>query len=261
VTIVDVQFSPAHCDWAELRDACLAADAGRFGALWVYDHLSGRTLAGGQTNLECFSLLGALAELTSRIELGSLVANVWNRQVGTLVTAAASVAIISGRQFHLGLGAGTSPRSRFAGEQLAVDAYIADSLEARHSRVEEVLDLTERMWSRDRDEAFAGFPLPSPAPTRIVGVNSVSLSEVAGRRADGVNVPWHQPWRDECLAAASAEAARHGRPFVRTVWTYFDPDLIDPDHPQRIRMADLDIDRLILAELGRPPSAELLTGR
>jgi hypothetical protein len=37
--------------------------------------------------------------------------------------------------------------------------------------------------------------------------------------------------------------------------------LIDPDHPQRIRMADLGIDRLILAELGRPPSAELLTGR
>ena len=64
MTIVDVQFSPAHCEWAELRDACLAADAGPFGALWVYDHLAGRTLAGGHTNLECFSLLGALAELT-----------------------------------------------------------------------------------------------------------------------------------------------------------------------------------------------------
>ena len=58
MTIVDVQFSPAHCEWAELRDACLAADAGPFGALWVYDHLAGRTLAGGHTNLECFSLLG-----------------------------------------------------------------------------------------------------------------------------------------------------------------------------------------------------------
>ena len=173
MTIVDVQFSPAHCEWAELRDACLAADAGPFGALWVYDHLAGRTLAGGHTNLECFSLLGALAELTERIELGTLVANVWNRQVGTLVTAAASVAIVSGRQFHLGIGAGTSPRSKFAREQLVVAAQLADSLDDRHRRVEEVLDLAERMWAPDRDEAFAGFPLPSPTPTRIVGVNSV----------------------------------------------------------------------------------------
>jgi alkanesulfonate monooxygenase SsuD/methylene tetrahydromethanopterin reductase-like flavin-dependent oxidoreductase (luciferase family) len=260
VTIVDVQFSPAHCEWAELRDACLAADAGPFGALWVYDHLSGRTLAGGHTNLECFSLLGALAELTDRIELGTMVANVWNRQVGTLVTAAASVAIMSGRQFHLGIGAGTSPRSKFAHEQLVVAAQLADSLDERHRRVEEVLELSERMWSRDRDASFAGFPLPSPTPTRIVGVNSVSLSEIAGQRADGVNVPWHQPWRDECLAAASAEAARHERPFVRTVWTYFDEALIDPEHPERARMRDARIDRLILAELGRPPSAAQLTG-
>ena len=53
MTIVDVQFSPAHCEWAELRDACLAADAADFGALWVYDHLSGFSL-GGNTMLECF---------------------------------------------------------------------------------------------------------------------------------------------------------------------------------------------------------------
>jgi alkanesulfonate monooxygenase SsuD/methylene tetrahydromethanopterin reductase-like flavin-dependent oxidoreductase (luciferase family) len=261
VTIVDVQFSPAHCEWAELRDACLAADAGPFGALWVYDHLAGTTLSGGHTNLECFALLGALAELTERIELGSLVANVWNRQVGTMVTAAASVALIARRQFHLGIGAGTSPRSKFAREQLAVAAHIADPLEERHRRVEEVLDVTQRMWSPDRDEAFAGFPLPSPTPTRIVGANSVHLSVIAGRGADGINVPWHQPWRDECLAAASAEAARLGRPFVRTVWTYFDEALIDPDHPERARMRDLGIDRLVLAELGRPPSATQLTGR
>ena len=122
-----------------------------------------------------------------------------------------------------------------------------------------MLDLCDRIWAPDRDEMFAGFPLPSPPPVRIVGVNSASLSELAGRRAGGVNVPWHQPWRDECLAAASAQADRLGRPFVRTVWTYFDVSLIDPDHPERLRMREAGIDRLILAELGRPPSAAQLT--
>lgn len=259
MTIVDVQFSPGHCDWGELRDACLAADESDFGALWVYDHLSGGALD-GRTMLECFTLLGALATLTRRIELGALVVNVWNRQVGTLVSAAASVNIVSGRRFHLGLGAGASPTSRWAIEQVTVGARIVESLAQRQDRVEEVLDLTEREWAADRDEAFATFPVPSPPPLRIVGVNSVRLSEIAGRRADGINVPWRHPRRDEFLAAGSAAAARTGRPFLRTVWTRFDGELLDAEHPQRVAMDAAGIDRLILAALGPLPSTELIAG-
>jgi alkanesulfonate monooxygenase SsuD/methylene tetrahydromethanopterin reductase-like flavin-dependent oxidoreductase (luciferase family) len=256
VTIVDVQFSPAKCGWAELRDASLAAEQAGFGALWVYDHLAGAAL-GGHTMIECFTLLGALAEATTRIELGALVTNVWNRQVGTLVAAAASVAILSGRQFHFGLGAGASPRSRFAEEQRAVGSELADEIEQRHARVEAVLDLAERQWSPDRAPEFATFPLPSPVPTTILGVNSVRLSVISGRRADGVNVPWHNPRRDEFLDAASAVAAELDRPFVRTVWTHFDAALCDPGHPQRVAMAEARIDRLVLAVLGTP-DVELL---
>ena len=95
MTIVDIQLSPTRCEWAELREASLAVEEMGFGALWVFDHLAGVAL-GGDTMLECFTLLGALAEATSSIELGTLVANVWNRQAGTLVSAAASVALISG---------------------------------------------------------------------------------------------------------------------------------------------------------------------
>jgi alkanesulfonate monooxygenase SsuD/methylene tetrahydromethanopterin reductase-like flavin-dependent oxidoreductase (luciferase family) len=258
VTIVDVQFSPAKCSWAELREACLAAEEAGFGALWVYDHLAGTAL-GGHTMIECFTLLGALAEATDRIELGALVTNVWNRQVGALVTAAASVAIVSRRPFHFGIGAGASPRSRFAEEQRAVGAQLADTIEERHARVEQVLDLMERMWAPDRPPELATFPLPSPAPTSILGVNSVRLSVIAGRRAGGVNVPWHNPRRDELLDAASAEAAALGRPFVRTVWTHFDQALRDPDHPERMAMREAGIDRLVLAVLDRPDPDRLVS--
>jgi alkanesulfonate monooxygenase SsuD/methylene tetrahydromethanopterin reductase-like flavin-dependent oxidoreductase (luciferase family) len=251
VTLVDLQLSPTRCEWSELRDASVAAEAMGFSALWTFDHLAGVAL-GGDTMLECFALLGALAEATSTIELGTLVVNVWNRQVGTLVSAAASVTRISGRQFHLGLGAGTSPRSAFATEQLAVDAYLADSLAERHARVEEVLDLTDREWASDRDERYATFPLPSPVPTRVIGVNSVALSRIAGRRADGVNAPWHHPRRDEFFAAADAEAADHGRSVSRTVWTHYDRALLDPQHPVRVEMSTAGIDRVVLAHLGHP---------
>ena len=252
MTVVDIQLSPAQCDWSELREASLAVEELGFGALWVFDHLAGVAL-GGTTMLECFTLLGALAEATSTIELGTLVANVWNRQAGTLVSAAASVAIISGRQVHLGIGAGTSPRSPWATEQHAVGAELQESIDDRHAGVAHVLDLAEREWSPERTQEYSTFPLPSPAPMRIVGVNSVALSRLAGARADGVNTRWDHPRRDEFFAAADLAAAASGRTVSRTVWAHYDPDLLDPEHPSRSDMTAARIDRLILVELGRPP--------
>jgi hypothetical protein len=36
------------------------------------------------------------------------------------------------------------------------------------------------------------------------------------------------------------------------VWSYYDPALLDPEHPERQAMHAAGVDRLILAELGRP---------
>lgn len=243
MTAVDIQISPANIDWATLRASTLVAERRGYGAVFVFDHLAGVALD-GSTMLDSFAVLGALTEITTRIELGTLVANVWNRQVGTLVSAAASVAIMSGRQFYLGIGAGTSPVSNWAIEQHAVGADLEPSLAARHARVEQVLDLAAAQWAPDRDERFATFPSPTPPPSRIVGVNSVRLSRIAGAGADGINVSWRHPRRDEFLAAAS-ESAR-GRRFLRTAHTRYRRELLDPRHPDRVAMTERSIDRLVL---------------
>jgi alkanesulfonate monooxygenase SsuD/methylene tetrahydromethanopterin reductase-like flavin-dependent oxidoreductase (luciferase family) len=244
VTIVDIQLSPACCDWPTLRAATIEAERRGFGAVHVFDHLAGLPLE-GHTMLECCSLLGALCEVTERVELGTMVANVWNRQAGTLVAAAASIAIMSGRRFHLGIGAGASPTSPWAEEQRRVGAHLEAELADRHARVEHVLDLASQQWAADRDGRFDTFPYPTVRPITIVGVNSVRLSRLAGRRADGINVPWRNPRRDEFLAAADEEAGE--RPFLRTAYTSYDPDLLDPGHPDRSAMTERRIDRLVLA--------------
>lgn len=242
--LVDIQFSPASTTWPGLRAAAIEAEERGFAAIHVFDHLAGVAL-GGSTMLECFTLLGGLAAVTERIELGTMVANVWNRQVGTLVTAAATVSEMSGRSFLLGIGAGASPTSDWAIEQRSVGADLEPDLRRRHARVESVIDLAEAEWRSDRAEEFSTFPLPSPRPTMIVGVNSLGLSRLAGRRADGINVQWNHPRRDEFLAAADAEAA--GRPFLRTAYISYDVSLLDPTHPTRLQMAERRIDRLVLA--------------
>ena len=244
MTVVDIQLSPARSDWPTLRAATIEAERRGFGAVHVFDHLAGLPLE-GHTMLECFALLGALCEVTERVELGTMVANVWNRQAGTLVVAAASIAIMSGRRFHLGIGAGTAPGTSWAEEQRLVGAHIETELADRHARVEHVLDLVDEQWAADRDDRVATFPLPEPRPVTTVGVGSVRLSRLAGRRADGVNVQWRHPRRDEFLSAANEAAG--DRPFLRTAYTRYDPDLLDPAHPERRAMVERRIDRLVLA--------------
>jgi alkanesulfonate monooxygenase SsuD/methylene tetrahydromethanopterin reductase-like flavin-dependent oxidoreductase (luciferase family) len=249
--LIDVQFNPAHNGWPVLRDATQAAETAGFGVAWVYDHLAGRSL-GGEQMLEAFTLLGALAATTRSIGLGTMVANVASRQPGLLAVAMASVAAIAQRRVFLGIGAGTSPDGRWATEMHAVGQPIEPTLPRRHAVVERVLDLVDAMWSADRDPKWDTFPFPHPRPPVIVGVGSVTLAQVAGRRADGVNVAWHHPRRDDVLAAARGAFADSGRAgdFTLTTWTRWDDTLLDEDHPQRRAMGDRGIDRLVLAELG-----------
>lgn len=246
--IIDISLSAGNCDWTTVRSAAQEAERRGYGAVHVLDHLAGLPI-GGATTLEAFALLGALAEATTTIELGTMVANAFNRQPGTLVSAAASVGVISGRRFHLGVGAGAAPGSSWAREQEILGHDLVDDLSARHARVERVLELASDEWSDDRGDDFSTFPLPRPRPLTIVGVNSVALARVAGRLADGINVQWSKSNRDDQLDAADAELARRAgdRPFLRTAYETFVPELLDPAHPSRVEMRERGIDRLVLA--------------
>ena len=83
---VDIQFVPERFEWEQLKDYALEAEELDDGAIWVVDHLAGRPM-GSENLFECFAWLGALAASVERISLGSLVTNVWNRNVGTAVVS------------------------------------------------------------------------------------------------------------------------------------------------------------------------------
>jgi alkanesulfonate monooxygenase SsuD/methylene tetrahydromethanopterin reductase-like flavin-dependent oxidoreductase (luciferase family) len=256
---IDLQLNSAVADWPRLLDASLAAEAGGFGAIWVFDHLAGRSLR-GTSMLECFTWLGALAASTSAIGLGTMVANVWNREPGLLAVAAASVVhIAAGRDVFVGLGAGTSPTSTFAAEQLAVGARIEPSLAARHARVRTTLELLDDMWADERHERYDTFPLPRPRPRTLVGVNSTALAALAGELADGINVRWGDARAPELIAAAHAARPSGAAPLLVTVYAFWDEALLDPDGPARRQLAQLGVDRLVLTQLDPPDPARIAT--
>jgi alkanesulfonate monooxygenase SsuD/methylene tetrahydromethanopterin reductase-like flavin-dependent oxidoreductase (luciferase family) len=252
--IIDLQMTHVERDWPLVLDSVLAAQGSGFDAVWALDHLSG-DMFGASGVLECFTLLGALASVTSTLRLGSLVANVANRHPGLLAVSAASVQAISGGRLLLGLGAGTSPHSRFASEQNALGIEIAPRVADRHGRVQSTLDTLDAMWAGDRDPRWDGFLRPEPRPPVIVGLNSHPLAALAGRRADGMNVRWNHPELEALLE--TGRAAFTGRPgaFSCSVWLPWDAALVDPEHPERQRLAACGVDRLILSWF-RPPDPD-----
>ena len=212
---IDVQFNPAAAPWPLFRDATLAAEAAGFGAVWVLDHLAGVSMQGSGM-LECFTCLGALATTTTTIGLGTLVANVWNREPGVLAVAAASVCEIADRPILLGLGAGTSPTSKYAAEQHAVGATIAATLAERHARVG-VVARSDRHDVRSRP-AGAVRDVPTPPPSSDdVARREQRASGDAGRsarrrhqRVVGTPAARRVPRRRRCGAARRLAVPPHG---------------------------------------------------
>ena len=243
--IVDIQFNQGHYTWPELRDAARAAEDAGFSTLWISDHLAGSVMA-APSMPECFTLLGALAEATTAIGLGVLVANVGTRHPAVLANAAATVQNISGGRFILGLGAGASPSSPFASELHAIDMPIPTTMAERHARLEHTLDVLEEMWDANRDEKFATFPMPCVRPKVVIGVNSIALAKVAGRRADGVNVRASHPNIREILRAGRPA---DDRTFMMTVWDFLGSEP-SPSRPHS-DFNDLGVNRIIKLVRGK----------
>jgi probable F420-dependent oxidoreductase len=93
--------------WPELRAIAVAAEEAGFDSLWVGDHLlyrnDGRPERGPH---ECWSTLAAVAAVTSRVEIGPLVACASFHPPAVLAKQAAAVQEVSGGRLMLGLGAG-----------------------------------------------------------------------------------------------------------------------------------------------------------
>ena len=224
--IVDIQYSAGANDWPALRDAVRRAEDEGYGTTWVLDHFDGAMVGGDRPMLEAFTLLGALAACTTRIGLGTLVANVNNRRPALLGLAASSVQRISGGRMILGIGAGSAPGTKWAREHDERGIALHPTMAGRHL------------------ELISQIPVlraATDAPI-IVGAASIELAAIAGERADGVNVRMTHPKIEDIVDAARQAAG--DRPFDLSAWAFLD----DPGAHERAE--ELGLDRLILVDLG-----------
>jgi len=130
--------------------ATAAEDSG-FDTVWVMDHFFQLPALGGpdQPMLEAYTLLGALAARTRRVQLGTLVTGVTYRNPGILAKVVTTLDIVSQGRAVLGIGGAWYDVEH---QGLGVD-YPSDRV--RLDMLEEAVQICRAMFTSD-DVSFTG---------------------------------------------------------------------------------------------------------
>jgi len=180
--------------WADALAFARAAETAGFDSIWVADHMLFRMQGETETQgrWECWSLLAALAAVTTSVEIGPLVSCLSFRNPGLLAKIVETVDEISNGRLTLAVGAGWHepeyaafgvPYDHRAGRFEEGFAIVHGLLRAGASNFKGVYERVDNCEIRPRG------PRPGRIPL-IVGTNGDLLLKVAASRADGWNTTW-----------------------------------------------------------------------
>jgi alkanesulfonate monooxygenase SsuD/methylene tetrahydromethanopterin reductase-like flavin-dependent oxidoreductase (luciferase family) len=177
-------------DWQETLSAAKAADEAGLDAIGLWDHYHSARSDWGY--MAGWSAMGALAASTTRTRLVQMVVNNLHYEPGVLAKETATLAVLSGGRYELGIGAGDWPESFEAwGRPYPERAE-------RLARLEESVTIVRQAWRGEPFDVAGKFnelrgacvaPVPERAPRVVVGVGkSSSLASAAVRYADELNL-------------------------------------------------------------------------
>ena len=203
--------------WSDVVEVARHTEATGWNGVWLADHFMGD--AGGfgpveTPTLEATAGLAALASLTERVRLGSLVFGATYRHPAVLANWAAATDHISGGRLVLGVGAGwqENEHAQYGIELPAVGDRVSRFEE--YCRVLTGLLRTERTtmegtWFSLRDAVCEPKPVQAPLPLLIGGKGDRMLG-IAARYGDGWNM-WSLPDTFAERSAGPRPGVRAGR--------------------------------------------------
>lgn len=176
--------------YPEIRAVAVAAEAAGFDSLWVYDHLLFR-FDGETTGChEAWTVLSAIAEATSRVELGTIVMCTSFRNPALLAKMAGTLDDVSGGRLILGVGCG------WHDPEYEAFGYPTDH---KVGRFEEALTVIRELirdgrtdmdgrWTQTRDAVL--MPPARPDIPILIAAKRPRMLELTARHADAWNLAW-----------------------------------------------------------------------
>lgn len=246
---IDLRIRTVDAEPAAVVSAAIAAERAGFAAVWLADQLSGET-SGGTWNLECWTILSAIAAQTTRIKVGPLVLNIANRDAATMAIAASTLQRLTGGRLLFGLGAGAGATSQYSRDQLELGRVPGSDHERRDALVAAIRK-TRELWAEGDDT----FLKPDPYPPIIIGTFGPKVACIAAEEADGIAVPLDGymggPAMEELIAIARERRdAIGGKALITVVHSpprsEFDEDRWLPGSSVSTRLLEAGIDRFVL---------------
>jgi alkanesulfonate monooxygenase SsuD/methylene tetrahydromethanopterin reductase-like flavin-dependent oxidoreductase (luciferase family) len=174
-----------------------------YDSVWAYDHLTPYWLHSRQC-LESWSLISAVAARTSKIKVGTLVANVNFRNPALLAKITSTIDNLSDGRLIVGLGIG----DKMSLPELRSYGYRFLPLEQRLTLLRETIMVLKAMWTKS-EVSFTGKTIqlseaicePKPkqknGPSIWVGGRNPRLLDVIAEMANGWNY-WDASERKVC---------------------------------------------------------------
>ena len=220
--VLGISLVPAAAHLDRVVRLARIADEGGLDLIGVQDHPYQRRF------VDTFALLGHLLARTERITVFPDVANLPLRPPAVLAKHAATLDLLSGGRFQLGLGAG--------GFWEAIRAMGGPERSPRESvdALSEAIDVIRLVWSDERSARFAGehYRLdgyrPGPQPAHPIGIwlgaYKPRMLRLTGEKADGWVPSLREEYTPEVLgeldrrvSEAAAQAGRDPKD-LRRIW-------------------------------------------
>lgn len=234
---IAVQIQPQGCSYADIRRAAARYEDLGVDVLFNWDHFFSMYGPSDRESYECWTMLGAWAESTSRVQFGPLVSCVSYRNPDLVAYMAHTVDHMSGGRFVLGLGAGWHEADyRAFGYDLGTASQRASALTGAVDRI--------------RARRAQVVPQPDrPIPLMIGGNGPRTTLRLAGAHAD----IWHGFGDPEHLEESSAILDGWCATAGRDPWTVERSARVFRRTPDEVGTAMVDTGIRLMQLVGQAP--------